>query len=81
MICQEKHKTLTCPNGTNWQMIDDRCFYVSDDKQKWKKAQKLCNKMDARLFEPKNRHANSIIGNLFGKKDKYWVGIFDKKQK
>jgi len=82
VICQEKAKILTCPNGTNWQMIDDRCFYVSaaDDKQKWKKAGKMCNKMDARLFEPKNRHANSIIGKLFGKKDKYWVGVYDKMQ-
>ena len=80
MICQEKPKGYSCPNDPGWSMIDGRCFYISNGILKWKRAKKKCISMNARLFEPKNSHANTIISKVFGK-DEYWIGINDKREK
>ena len=77
VICQDKPETLSCPSD-NWVMIENRCFWISGKKKaSYVKAKKKCKKMGARLFEPRNLHADTKIGNLYGKKDVYWLGIID----
>merc|ERR1712179_704676 len=53
VICQEKTKGYICPKDPGWSLINGRCFYISDDILKWKRAKKKCISMSARLFEPK----------------------------
>ena len=84
VICEESLTSsdataVTCPTGTNWYVIKERCFHISNSRANYEDAKNDCISKGARLFEPKNHKDNIVIYKNVKKYANipYWIGIND----